>query len=258
MKLKLLKDLANGILAPMGFKIVASGRHQTIPKDLPDAEYYAGPDRLDRLYRPWLHPRFDRWFHPAVVNNTMLGRQKLYTLLHLLRATIGVPGDIFEAGAGSGGSGRLMLDVLGDAQCRKRLWFLDTFEGYRKVDPDKDGTHIHVNDCRCAGFDEVKALLTSDVCHPHLVKGLIPATLEQVRAERISFAHIDVNLYEPTLAATCFAIERLSPGGVVLFDDYGWPAAYGARRAIEEACAKHGFEPIAVSGEQAFVFKAGV
>lgn len=256
MKLTLLKDFANGILAPLGFKIVASGRHQTIPKDLPDAEYYTGPDHLERLYRPWLHPRYNRWFRPEVVQNTMLGRQKLYTLFHVLRATLKVPGDIFEAGAGSGGSGRLMLDVLDEAQCSKRLWFLDTFEGYRKVDPVKDGTHIHVNDCRCAGFEDVKALLRSDSCEPHLVKGLIPGTLEEVKADRISFAHIDVNLNEPTLAATSFVLERLSPGGAVVFDDYGWPAAYGARKAIEEACEKHGFEPISMSGEQAFLFKA--
>jgi hypothetical protein len=54
--------------------------------------------------------------------------------------------------------------------------------------------------------------------------------------------HIDVNLnlYEPTLAATEFCLERLVPGGVIVFDDYCWPLTYGARTAIDEACQSSG------------------
>jgi len=65
-----------------------------------------------------------------------------------------------------------------------------------------------------------------------------------------------VNLHQPTRAATEFCWDRLVPGGIMVFDDYGWPATFGARTAIDEVCAARGAEVICLpETTQAFLIK---
>lgn len=239
-----------------GFEIRRSNREQVIPSELPDPQSYTGPEDFSRLFRPWLGQQFERYFTEAVLRNTMLSKQKLYILMKLFSQATKLPGDILEAGAGSGGSARLMLNCLADSKIKKQVWLLDTFAGYQKVDSSKDGQHMHLNDCRGSSQEEVKRLLADQAASVRIIKGLIPGTLEQVSADKLCFAHIDVNLYEPTLTASNFVLERLVQGGIILFDDYCWPATYGARRAIDEVCANHRQEIICIpESTQAFLIR---
>lgn len=253
--MKLLKKVINEAMGRAGYKINRIARDQIIP-EIPDANLYRGPEDFARLFRPWLGSNYDEIFSGEILQNTMLSRQKLYFLLKLLRQTLVVPGDIFEAGVGSGGSSRLMLNCLLESKSSRRMWLLDTFEGYQKVNATRDGEHTKVNQCKCKSKEEVRQLLNNSDIEINLIKGLIPETLEQVVTKEISFAHIDVNLYEPTLAATDFCLNRLSKGGIILFDDYNWPATYGARQAIDEACARHRLDVICVpESTQAFLIR---
>jgi hypothetical protein len=54
---------------------------------------------------------------------------------------------------------------------------------------------------------------------------------------RYRFAHVDVDLYQPTLASFEYFWPRLVPGGVMVCDDYNWG---GAKRAVEEFSAAVG------------------
>jgi len=239
-----------------GYRLHRINRGQILPASLPDPEFYCRPEDYSRLYRPWLSRDYDRVFVPEVVRNTMLSRQKLYLLLKLLRQTRTLPGDILEAGVGSGGSAKLMLNFLVEIGSPKQMWLLDTFEGYQKIDPAKDGRHLKLNECRCETNEYVERLLANEVIHVNIIKGMIPDTLEQVKTNRISFAHIDVNLHEPTFAATDFCLARMAKGGVIVFDDYNWPATYGARQAIDEVCSGRREEVICVpESTQAFLIK---
>lgn len=249
-----LTRLIKRSLESRGVLVQRISRDQVFPADLPNAEWYTRPEDYSRLLKIWRSAEYQKLFTPAVVNHTFLSPMKLYYLHRLLLQAMGCEGDILEAGVGNGGSARLMLETLHQANGRKSLWLLDTFEGYQKVDAAKDGVHLRVNQCKCASVEEVRTLLANSQTEVHVIKGLIPGTLAQVKAERIAFAHIDVNLHEPTYAATEFCLERMSAGGVILFDDYCWPATYGARMAIEEVCAKHGQNLISLS-EQAFLIR---
>lgn len=251
----MFRQLANRILVPLGLELVR--RHpQVIPDPLPDDALYTGPEDHARLFRPWRSPGFDRWFTPAVLGHTMLSRQKLYTLMQSIRLTRGVPGDLFEAGTGSGGAARLMLDLSRELGVKRRGWFLDTFAGYQKIDAARDGTHVAIDQCKLAPRDQVIELLRDPLADVHVIAGLIPGTLDEVKADQIAFAHIDVNLHEPTAAATRFCLERLSPGGIIVFDDYNWPACYAARQAIDAACREFKQELISLpESTQAVLFR---
>ena len=55
--------------------------------------------------------------------------------------------------------------------------------------------------------------------------------------EGYRFVHLDVDLYQPTRDSFDYFYPRLIKGGIIVCDDYNWP---GARKAIEEACARFG------------------
>jgi hypothetical protein len=66
----------------------------------------------------------------------------------------------------------------------------------------------------------------------HYVKGRVEATIPLQAPERISILRLDTDWYESTKHELEHLYPRLSPGGVVLFDDYGyWD---GAREAVDE------------------------
>lgn len=232
-----LGRLAKSLLRRAGLGVYRVNRGQIIPPQVSDAHCYAGPEDFSRLYRPWTAPDFSAELGDAVRENTMLSPQKLYTLRQLFRSTCGVAGDVFEAGTCSGGAARLLLDAATSAGISRTFWLLDTFAGYQKIDAARDGAHVQIADCRGKTVAEVADLLATDTQRVRLVPGLIPESLGDVRTDAIAFAHIDVNLHEPTRAATEFCLERMPAGGIIVFDDYNWPATYGARQAIDEVVA---------------------
>jgi len=65
------------------------------------------------------------------------------------------------------------------------------------------------------------------------------AFVEQNPGFRISLLHLDVDLYEPTLAALELSTHWLVKGGVVVMDEYGyypvWLARPARSRNISEA-----------------------
>jgi O-methyltransferase len=251
-----MKRLFEPLLQRAGYILERFNRKQVIPSHVPDPQCYTRPEDFSRLYRPWLDPRCTTWLTPEIQQNTMLSPQKLYLLRKLLRLAARMEGDVFEAGAGSGGSAKLMIDYLIELQSQKSVWVLDTFEGYQKVDALKDGAHVGLSQCRCNSVDEVRGLLANRAIVVHVIKGLVPGTLKDVHAGKIAFAHIDVNLHEPTLAATTFCLERMPRGGCIVFDDYCWPATYGARQAIDAACARFDQQVICVpESTQAFLIR---
>ena len=239
-----------------GYLIRRLPQGQRFSELLPDPALYALPVDLHRNYRPWEAPAFLTSLPTMVTANTMLPPLKLYMLQNLLKQTRSLGGAVLEAGVWNGGSGLLMADYLDSIGSAKHLWLLDTFEGYDIVDDMKDGALARRGLMRGKSFDEVKAVFSKIHTTVHIVKGAIPETLCNVQVPEISFAHIDVNLYEPTRRTTAFCLERMPRGGIIVFDDYGWPATYGARQAIDEVCAAFGQETISIpESSQAFLIR---
>jgi hypothetical protein len=63
-------------------------------------------------------------------------------------------------------------------------------------------------------------------------------TLPDAETGELSLVHMDLNASEPTRAALEFAYPRVVPGGIIVFDDYGWGAVNEQRDVIEEVCAR--------------------
>ena len=85
--------------------------------------------------------------------------------------------------------------------------------------------------------------------------GWIPPVLEQLPARTWSFVHLDVTLYEPTLAALEYFYPRLAEGGVILCDDYGSIFCPGSKSAWDSFCTRYSVSFITLGNRQSVIIK---
>jgi hypothetical protein len=189
---------------------------------------------------------------------TMTSWERLWALVEAVRYVHErrLDGDFVECGVWRGGSSMaaaLAFTLVGDTT--RHLHLFDTFEGMsRPTDDDRqlssgqpamdkwlrsrtagDGSHW----CQ-ASIEDVDANLAR-THYPrerlHLIRGKVEDTL-QVPAHlpaRIAILRLDTDWYESTKAELEHLFQRVTPGGVVIFDDYGHWA--GAKKAVDEFLA---------------------
>ena len=88
-----------------------------------------------------------------------------------------------------------------------------------------------------------------------LYKGWIPERFSEVSERRFSLVHIDVDLYQPTYDSLAFFYGRVSPGGMIVCDDYGSEACPGAFRAMNEWMADKPEHVIHLTTGQGLIIK---
>ena len=170
---------------------------------------------------------------------------------HILRSR--VAGDIVECGVWRGGSSMAMALALAQANDTSRaLWMYDTYAGMTNatandVDHKGDGAAGLLARARqdkdlednwvvaYAGLEQVKSNMAS-TGHPlnriRFIKGPVEETVPREAPEAIAILRLDTDWYESTLHELIHLYPRLSPGGILIIDDYGhWQ---GARKAVDE------------------------
>jgi hypothetical protein len=192
----------------------------------------------------------------AVAPYTMTSPERVVSLLraveYITRAQI--PGDIVECGVWRGGSMMAVARALQRLRDTSRSLFLfDTYEGmsppteadrsYRGELADtllstqpKEGSWIWA----VAQLEGVQGVMERSG-YPQervkFIKGKVEETLPQEAPERLALLRLDTDWYESTKHELEHLYPRLSPGGVLIIDDYGhWE---GARRAVDEYIAQH-------------------
>ncbi|MFD5513699.1 TylF/MycF/NovP-related O-methyltransferase [Streptomyces sp. NPDC127051] len=146
-----------------------------------------------------------------------------------------IHGPVVELGCFKGGMTAMMratLDALGDKD--RVIHTYDAFEGIPAAGPH-DGDHLKDGDFS-ASVEDVKRLHRRwGLRLPQVHAGWFDVTLPSQLPEGIAFAYLDADRYSSTLAALRAAIPLMSPGGVILLDDY---ADAAASRISETAVAQ--------------------
>jgi hypothetical protein len=89
------------------------------------------------------------------------------------------------------------------------------------------------------------------------VKGFFPQQVDLAKLPaRIALMHIDTDLYQPTKDALHLLFDRLSPGAIVIVDDYGNVSCPGVTAAVDEYGAETGRQPIFLISGQAMLVKS--
>ena len=209
------------------------------------------PERTSSLYSPWESDAFSAYYSIAAPR-TLVSRDRCYVLERLLRHTLSVPGDVFECGVYKGGTAALLRTLLEENRSAKKLYLFDTFEGMPETNPDKDWHKK--GDFSDTSLEDVRAFVGGgQTCI--FKKGFIPDTFAGLSDVTISFCHIDVDIYKSIIDSLEFVWPRLSPGGVIVFDDYGFPTCPGALKAVDDFFGDKDSIPLCLQTGQAIVFK---
>jgi len=168
-------------------------------------------------FRDWVidAPKRNEFIRRARQMNTLVDRFRLGQLYKYCSKTTG---EIWECGVYKGGTANA-LSIFG-----RTLRLFDTFEGMPET-CEHDNFHKR-GDFKVTEIPKIKDAI--------FYIGKIPRTFEGLGKCKIGFAHVDVDIYESTLACCKFIVPRLVPGGVIIFDDYGFKTCKGAKKAIDE------------------------
>ena len=199
----------------------------------------------------------DREIIEKVQPFTLLSPDRIYAFIEATRHVVQnrIPGAIVECGVWKGGAVMSSLLTLKRLSATDREVFLyDTFEGMPKPgEGDKrcDGDALDIGFaerqvdedsstwCR-AEYGEVHKNILScgyPMDRIQFVKGKVEETIPGTLPDRIAVLRLDTDWYESTKHELENLYPLLSPGGVLIIDDYGhWE---GARQAVDEYFAAH-------------------
>lgn len=217
------------------------------------AATYSDVDRL--IGRDW----------PSVAH-TMIGRIRVENLRNLIEELIvdEVQGDLMETGVWRGGACIFMRGVLKAYGVTDRtVWLADSFQGLPPPDPERypaDAGDIHhtLDELRIS-LETVKSnfrkydLLDDQV---RFLPGFFADTLATAPVSQLALLRLDGDMYSSTMDALEALYHKVSAGGVVIVDEYHWPAC---RQAVDDFRARvTSLEPMVKIDEAAVYWRKGV
>ena len=167
-----------------------------------------------------------------------------------------VSGDTAECGVFRGAGSHLMLES--QAGLGKRHHVFDSFEGLSEPSSADDAATAATPQFRKHDFSATEAIVRQNLGRFENVfyyKGWIPQRFGEVADRHFSLVHLDVDLYEPTRDSLEFFYPRMTPGGFIISDDYGFTTAPGVTRAIDEFFANRPEKPIHLPTGQALIVR---
>lgn len=218
----------------------------------------ADPNPAKRLVLPRHYDDESKAIITRVKPRTLTGVEKIYGLIEATRYVVGndIEGDIVECGVWRGGSMQTVALVLKSLGASDRdIHLFDTFEGMpppgaedRRFD-DQTAEALLERGTRdqsiwaYAALEDVKEGI-SEVDYPaervHFHQGMVEETIPEQAPGKIALLRLDTDWYASTIHELDNLYDRLTPGGVLIIDDYDfWK---GSRQATDEFIAKRGLQ----------------
>lgn len=187
---------------------------------------------------------------------------RLHTLVWAAEQALHVSGDFVECGVFKGDMSWVLLQILGSRMQDRTVLLYDSFEGFSprlaKPDdyPDNPGFIEFANKIygQDGLYESVRARFSA-FPNVAVIRGFLPETLNQRMPARIAYLHIDLNSPDAEIACLDHLFDRVSPGGVIVFDDYGWRAFRPQKEAEDEFFAARGYSVLELPTGQGLVVK---
>lgn len=164
-----------------------------------------------------------------IQGRTLVDYLRCHILYQASIATQNVPGHAAEVGVYKGGTAYILGKTLGIRG--RNLHLFDTFAGMPATDPTKD---LHrKGDFADSPLESVKDFLkefSERICY-HV--GVFPDTTRNMGGAW-SIVHVDADIYKSVLDSAAFFWPKITAGGIMIFDDYGFPSCPGAKMAVDE------------------------
>ena len=149
----------------------------------------------------------------------------------------GIPGHIVEMGCYKGTTSLFIRRLLDMAQSDKEFHVYDSFEGLpekSQKDASPAGTQFITGELSVSKKDFILEFKKAGLRTPIIHKGWFEQLTDESIPDTICFAFLDGDYYSSIQACLRRIENKLSPGAVVIVDDYQNEALPGARRAVDE------------------------
>ena len=183
-------------------------------------------------------------------NGLMLGPdieriRKMLVRYDLFRQSLCVPGDIVECGVFKGVGAMYwakLLAIYAPGSCKRVIGF-DTFSEFANsmLDYEREAAEGFTSEASFVGIDPSEIVSKATAAgldgRLELIVGDVAETAltyaQDNKGFRVSLLHLDLDTYSGTKAVLEALYDRVTPGGIIVCDEYGSPE-WGESDAIDE------------------------
>lgn len=189
----------------------------------PVSDYYKMDEKLNRIFQ-----------EESYVNGLYFDFDDFTILAQMIQQTRKIDGDYVEIGVYRGDSARFAIKYMRSLQLQRKVWLLDTYEGFNYVEASESSDMRWQNTHNDTSIELVRKRVEEDQ-NINIVKSNIITDDLPNEIKNIAICNIDVDLYEAVKHALYKVKDCVVKGGVIIAEDYGHtPELLGAQLAIDE------------------------
>lgn len=171
-------------------------------------------------------------------------KQELRVILTELETLLGkkIPGDIVEFGCYAGSTSLFIQRLLIAVGATNKFHVYDSFVGLpekQQLDESAAGTQFKAGELAVSKSDYIRNFKKARLPIPKIHKGWFEDLSNDAVPKHISFAFLDGDYYRSIMSPLKLIWNRLSPGAVVIVDDYQNEALPGASQAVDDWLQSH-------------------
>ena len=229
--MNLIKRIIKRIANRLGVEITR------IPKTKdPSASQEYEVVRPNATYSPWNKDNLFQEVLASIAGFTLVDKYRCFELWKLIEQVSKLKeGSIIEIGVWRGGTGALIAKKAKICGIEDRVFLCDTFTGVVKVG-EKDSTYKgreHADTSRQVVEELIQTRM--NLGNVEILEGIFPdQTGHRVEDLRFRFCHIDVDVYESAKDIVNWIWDKMVPGGIMVYDDYGFSTCDGITKYVEE------------------------
>jgi hypothetical protein len=188
---------------------------------------------------------------------------RVHVALWAAATSLKVEGDFFECGVNAGFNSSAIMQYLDWNRMDRRFYLVDTFQGppldqYNAVELEQGRRRVAEEAIAAGAYvTDLERVRQNFAEWPNavVVPGAVPHILSDIPSGRVAFLHLDMNSAYPEKEALQFFWERLSPGAIVLLDDYTYCGYEQQTLAIDAVTEKFGADVLSLPTGQGIIVK---
>lgn len=188
---------------------------------------------------------------------------RVHVALWASSSCLPLEGAFVECGVNAGFISSAILDSLQWNQLDREFFLIDTFSG--PVKEQYSAAEVRAGRLSIAEQSLAAGAYVTDLervyanysewSNVSIIAGAIPDVLATLSIPRVAFLHIDLNCAYPEVEALRYFWERLSPGAIVLFDDYAYYGHQYQKESIDTALCDHNTAVLSLPTGQGMLIK---
>lgn len=153
-----------------------------------------------------------------------------------------IEGDFVCCGVNTGIMPLAICEYVDFNSTGRSYWLFDTYQGI----PEEQASAAELQKSRRANanfYPDVYEIAQANFApfpKARLVRGMVPETLSEVEIGKVAYLAIDMNIAYPERKALEHFWPRLSPGAIVIFDDYGFAGHAEQKSSLDEFALSKG------------------